>query len=83
MRTGVVVLVLAGRFAGRKAIIVKGYDDGSKEKPYGHALVIGIDRYPRRLVRRMGKRRMESRSKIKPFVKIVNYNHLMPTRSSV
>ncbi|KAA0196581.1 Ribosomal protein L27 [Fasciolopsis buskii] len=83
MRPGVVVLVLGGRYAGRKAIIIKSYDDGSKEKPYGHALVVGIDRYPRRLVRRMGKRRMESRSKIKPFVKIYNYNHLMPTRHSV
>ncbi|TGZ66710.1 hypothetical protein CRM22_005161 [Opisthorchis felineus] len=83
MRPGVVVLVLGGRYAGRKAIVVKSYDDGSKEKPYGHALVVGIDRYPRRIVRRMGKRRMESRSKIKPFVKIYNYNHLMPTRHSV
>nr|AAX30623.1 SJCHGC05955 protein [Schistosoma japonicum] len=31
----------------------------------------------------MGKKRMESRCKIKPFVKVVNYNHLMPTRHSV
>lgn len=28
----------------------------------------------------MGKKRMEKRSKVKPFIKIVNYNHLMPTR---
>lgn len=83
MRPGVVTLVLGGRFAGRKAIVIKSYDDGSKEKPYGHALVVGIDRYPRRIIRRMGKKRMESRSKIKPFVKIYNYNHLMPTRHSV
>ncbi|XP_018651199.1 putative 60s ribosomal protein L27e [Schistosoma mansoni] len=83
MRPGVVVLVLAGRYAGRKAIVIKSYDEGSGEKPYGHALVVGIDRYPRRILRRMGKKRMESRSKIKPFVKVVNYNHLMPTRHSV
>ncbi|CAL8069680.1 unnamed protein product [Calicophoron daubneyi] len=83
MRPGIVVLVLAGRYAGRKAIVIKSYDDGSKEKPYGHCLVVGIDRYPRRILRKMGKRRMESRSKIKPFVKIYNYNHLMPTRHSV
>lgn len=83
MRPGVVVLVLAGRYAGRKAIVIKSYDEGSGEKPYGHALVVGIDRYPRRILRRMGKKRMESRCKIKPFVKVVNYNHLMPTRHSV
>lgn len=28
----------------------------------------------------MGKARQEKRSKIKPFIKAVNYNHLMPTR---
>ena len=28
----------------------------------------------------MSKSRQEKRSKIKPFVKTVNYNHLMPTR---
>ncbi|KAH8876292.1 60S ribosomal protein L27 [Schistosoma japonicum] len=83
MRPGVVVLVLAGRYAGRKAIVIKSYDEGSGDKPYGHALVVGIDRYPRRILKRMGKKRMESRCKIKPFVKVVNYNHLMPTRHSV
>ncbi|CAH8483985.1 unnamed protein product [Dicrocoelium dendriticum] len=83
MRPGVVALVLAGRYTGRKGIVIKSYDDGSKEKPYGHALIVGIDRYPRRIVRRMGKKRMESRCKIKPFVKIINYNHLLPTRHMV
>jgi len=28
----------------------------------------------------MGKKRMEKRSKVKPLVKLINYNHLMPTR---
>lgn len=28
----------------------------------------------------MGKKRVEKRSKIKPFIKMTNYNHLMPTR---
>lgn len=28
----------------------------------------------------MSKTRQEKRNKIKPFVKVVNYNHLMPTR---
>jgi large subunit ribosomal protein L27e len=28
----------------------------------------------------MSKTRQEKRSKIKPFVKAINYNHLMPTR---
>jgi large subunit ribosomal protein L27e len=28
----------------------------------------------------MSKTRQEKRSKVKPFIKIINYNHLMPTR---
>lgn len=28
----------------------------------------------------MGKKRTEKRSKVKPFIKMINYNHLMPTR---
>lgn len=28
----------------------------------------------------MSKERQEKRNKIKPFIKVINYNHLMPTR---
>ncbi|KZC09690.1 PREDICTED: 60S ribosomal protein L27 [Dufourea novaeangliae] len=83
MKTGKVVLVLSGRYAGRKAIVIRNYDDGTTDKQYGHALVAGIDRYPRKVHKRMGKAKLHKRSKIKPFVKILNYNHLMPTRYTV
>jgi len=83
MKPGKVVLVLGGRHAGRKAIIVKQYDEGSPDKPYGHALVAGIDRYPRKVTKRMGKKKMKQRSKVKSFVRVYNYNHIMPTRYSV
>merc|ERR1712013_774743 len=68
---------------GRKAIIVKQYDDGTQDRPYGHALVAGIDKYPRKVTKPMGKKKVAKRSKVKPFLKVVNYNHLMPTRYSV
>lgn len=70
MKSGKVVLVLGGRFAGRKAIIVKNYDEGTAEKPYGHALVAGMDVYPRRVTNKMSKRKVAKRSKIKAFVKV-------------
>lgn len=38
IKPGKVVVVLAGRFAGRKAVVVKALDDGSDEKKFGHAL---------------------------------------------
>jgi large subunit ribosomal protein L27e len=55
-------------------------DVGSKGHPFPHALVAGIERYPSSITRRMSKKRQDKRSKVKPFIKIVNYNHLMPTR---
>ncbi|XP_055622828.1 60S ribosomal protein L27-like [Toxorhynchites rutilus septentrionalis] len=82
MKSGKMVLVLGGRYAGRKAIILKTFDDGTTDKQFGHALVAGIDRYPRRVTRQMSKARLHKRSKIKPFIKMLNYNHLMPTRYS-
>merc|ERR1739848_648427 len=83
MKAGKVVLVVAGRYAGRKAIIVKPNDEGTADKPFGHALIAGIDRYPRMVTKRMSKKKVKQRSKVKPFLKVVNYNHMMPTRYSV
>jgi len=80
LKPGKVVVVLNGRYAGRKAVIVKNFDDGSKERPYGHALIAGVSRYPLKVTRSMSKRKIAGRSKVKPFVKIVNYTHMMPTR---
>merc|ERR1711994_327372 len=79
MKAGKVVLLLGGRYAGRKAVIVKPSDEGNNDKPFSHALVAGIDRYPRKV----SKKKVASRSKVKPFIKVVNYNHMMPTRYSV
>jgi large subunit ribosomal protein L27e len=82
-KSGKVVIVLAGRFAGRKAVVVKASDDGKEKKNFGHALVAGIDRYPRKITKTMKKEKQEKRSKIKPFIKVLNYQHIMPTRYSV
>ncbi|KAI8354481.1 ribosomal L27e protein family-domain-containing protein [Mortierella sp. GBAus27b] len=80
LKSGKVAVILNGRHAGKKAVIVKNIDDGSKERGYGHAIVAGVERYPLKLTKNMGKKRVAKRSKVKPFIKIVNYNHLMPTR---
>ncbi len=82
-KSGKVVIVLSGRYAGRKAIVVKASDEGNAEKKYGHALVAGIDRYPKRIFKAMKKSKQDKKTKIKPFVKSLNYNHIMPTRYSV
>ncbi|XP_048222201.1 60S ribosomal protein L27-like [Perognathus longimembris pacificus] len=82
MKPGKVVLVLARRYSRRKAVIVKNIDNGTSDHPYSHALVAGIDRYPQKVTANIGKK-IAKRSKIKSFVKVYNYHHLMPTRYSV
>ena len=80
MKPGKVVVVLGGRYAGKKGVLVKAHDDGSNDRPYGHALVAGIDRYPLKVTRSMNKKKVAKRTKVKPFLRVLNYNHLMPTR---
>ncbi|KAJ1534411.1 hypothetical protein HK096_003924, partial [Nowakowskiella sp. JEL0078] len=75
-----VVLVLQGRYAGRKAVIVKNYDEGTTARPYPHAIVAGVEKYPLKVTKSMSKKKIAKRSKVKPFIKVVNYNHIMPTR---
>jgi large subunit ribosomal protein L27e len=31
----------------------------------------------------MGAKRVALRSRVKPFIKVINYNHLMPTRYTI
>ncbi|TQS35456.1 hypothetical protein Golomagni_04123 [Golovinomyces magnicellulatus] len=80
LKVGRVAIITRGRYAGKKVVIIQPFDNGNKSHPYPHALVAGIERYPSQVTRRMSKARQVKRSKVKPFIKIINYNHLMPTR---
>ncbi|KAH9968166.1 60S ribosomal protein L27 [Russula dissimulans] len=82
-KPGKVAIVLQGRQAGKKVVVIKQVDDGTKERPYPHAIVAGIERYPRKVTKRMGAKKLARRSKVKPFIKVVNYSHLFPTRYSL
>ncbi|KAL5478569.1 RPL27B [Sanghuangporus weigelae] len=79
-KPGKIAFVLQGRQAGKKVVVIKQNDEGTKERPYPHAIVAGVERYPRKVTRRMGAKKLEKRSKVKPFIKAVNYSHLFPTR---
>ncbi|EFJ06881.1 hypothetical protein SELMODRAFT_166700 [Selaginella moellendorffii] len=79
LKANKVVVMLQGRYAGRKAVIVKNFDEGGA-RPYGHALVAGISKYPRKVIRKLSQKKIAKRCRLKPFVKLVNYNHMMPTR---
>eukprot|EP00949_MAST-11_sp_MAST-11-sp1_P000284 g284.t1 len=80
LKKGKVVIMLSGRYAGKKAVIVKTFDDGQAGRKFPFALVAGVARYPRKVTRSMSEKKIAKRSKIKPFVKAVNFTHVMPTR---
>jgi len=84
LESGKVVIVLAGRYAGKKAVVVKTYDDGTDDKRFSHCLVAGVAKNPRKVTRAMSKKKVERRSKcMKPFVKYINVRHVFPTRYQV
>ena len=80
LKSGKVVIVLNGRMAGKKGLIVKTFDEGTDGRKYGHAIVAGIARAPLKVKKSMGEKKVEKRSRVKPFLKLINFNHLMPTR---
>jgi len=65
-----VAIVLQGRQAGRKVVVIKQNDEGTKERPFPHAVVAGIERYPLKVTKRMGAKKRAKRSKVKPFIKV-------------
>ena len=74
MKQSKIVIIISGRYAGRKAIIVKADDVGLSYKPFSHALVAGIDRYSLKV------NKLKKKFKVKSFLKMLNYNHLMIIR---
>ena len=82
LKPGKVVVLTQGRRAGHKAVIVQAHETGVDKRKYGHAVIAGVDKYPRKVTKSMGKKKVERRSRMKAFVKVVNLAHLMPTRYS-
>ena len=82
LKPGKVVVILQGRYAGRKAVVVRVFENGNQDQghSFGSVLVAGIDRSPRAVNKSMSKTRILRRSKIKPFVKFINVTHVMATR---
>ncbi|XP_039005726.1 60S ribosomal protein L27-3-like [Hibiscus syriacus] len=74
------VIVLQGRYAGCKAVNVKSFDEGTRDRPYGYCLVAGIKKYPGKVIRKDSAKKTAKKSRVKCFVKLVNYQHLMSPR---
>ncbi|KAF8721702.1 hypothetical protein HU200_022874 [Digitaria exilis] len=80
LKPGKAVILLQGRFAGRKAVIVRVFEEGTRERPYGHCLVAGLAKYPKKVIRKDSAKKTAKKSRVKCFIKLVNFTHIMPTR---
>merc|ERR1712198_297935 len=81
-KMGRVVVISRGRHAGKKGVIVANFEP-SKEKPFRNALVVGISKPPGTIRKGMPKWKVDQKSKVKTFMKVINFTHLIPTRYSV
>jgi len=93
------VVVLNGRNAGAKGIIVKSNYDNSKERKYPHCLVVGLSKGPRKPTKRNlaklqqkikqlesskdSNDRLNAVKSFGVFIKHYNMSHLLATRYTV
>ena len=64
LKAGKVVLLLNGRMAGKKAVIAKTFDEGTQDRPYGHCIVAGIQKYPLKITKSMPEKKVAKRSRV-------------------
>ncbi len=94
-KPGKVVLVLNGRYAGHKGIIIKSNYESVKDRKYPHCQVVGLAKGPRKPTKKnIAKlqariKKLESQKDIKAlksfgvFIKTYNMSHLLATRYTV
>ena len=80
VQPGRFVILLNGRHAGKKAIVVAVYPETTESRNYPHCVVLGIEKSPRRLSKDMPQEALVKRTQIKCFLKTVNFNHILLTR---
>ncbi|OIR57462.1 MAG: 60S ribosomal protein L27 [Amphiamblys sp. WSBS2006] len=73
-----VVIVQCGRQAGKKAFVHRlcARDD---ECTFESAIVVGVEKGPKKAYVGMSEKKIQKRSRVYPFVKKMNVTHLIPT----
>eukprot|EP00917_Polyrhabdina_sp_WS-2016_P011117 GHVP01024443.1.p1 GENE.GHVP01024443.1~~GHVP01024443.1.p1 ORF type:complete len:143 (+),score=25.57 GHVP01024443.1:33-431(+) len=76
------VVILKGRFAGKKGIVYKLFESTSARN-YISALVYGVETHPKKAFVGMSENSIKKRSKIKVFAKVLNIVHLIPSSEEI
>ena len=80
LKAGKVVVILNGKYAGKKAVIVKVNETATDKHKFPHAIVCGVEKAPRKVTRAMDEKKIAKRTQMKVFTKVINLQHFMPTR---
>ncbi|KAE8778144.1 60S ribosomal protein L27-3 [Hordeum vulgare] len=80
LKPGKAVILLQGRYIGKKAVIVRVFEEVTRDHPYGHCVVAGLAKYPKKVISKDSAKKTAKKSCVKVFLKLVNFTHLMPTR---
>ena len=80
--SGRFVILLNGRHAGKKALVLASYEN-TEERKYPHCIVLGIEKAPKKLTKDMTQEQLVKKTQIKCFVKTVNCNHVLLTRHTL
>lgn len=84
-KQGRIVILLNGRFSGCKAVIVNNnyLSNQSPQENFESIILLGIQKYPCNIIKKMNKTKIIQKSKIKIFLKSMNKNHFLPTRYNI
>ncbi|KAE8810735.1 60S ribosomal protein L27-3 [Hordeum vulgare] len=59
-----------GRYAGKKVVIVRVFKEGTRDHPYGHCVVAGLAKFPKKVIRKDSAKKTDKKSHIKVFLKL-------------
>merc|ERR1719236_19894 len=81
LKSGKVVIILQGKYAGKKAVIIKTpQPPGGKKSTFSSVVVVGLSKAPTPLKKNMSQKQKDRATAMRPFVKLINTKHIMPTR---
>ena len=80
IKPGKVVVITAGKYAGKKAVVVKVSEEATSGYKFPYAVVVGVESTPRKVTRAMDEKTIEKRTSMRVFTKVINLQHFMPTR---
>ena len=81
LNKGMGVVILRGRHAGKKGVIIEVHNQKNDDlNNHPHVLVVGVEGTPKRITGKTSDYQKQKRTTVRPFVKIMNQNHILPTR---